>query len=507
MDGLDIILQLLGAYYLIIAPYSKIEESFNTQATHDIIKFGLDLTSYDNTEHPCVVPRTFVGSIFLAALVKPYLYLMKLPLSQGELVARGVVGALNMTAITRFRHTLADAYGKRGNGELVGKWFMMLTLGQFHLMWYASRLLPNMFALPLVIESFTRVLSRRPRSAIALLAFTCIVFRLELAALGGPLAFSLLLTDQLSLKPIITWGFFGLATGALLSFAVDSFFWGRPVLPELEAFIFNVLDGKASNWGVEPWHTYFTRHLPNILSSQFISVTSLFGFDYAPLPLRALLLASLGYIALLSVLPHKELRFIIYVAPIFTALTAGLVVRAPKYRDFLKLGAFTAVVFAVFRSFIKAWVSALNYPGGNALRVFHECVKEDEAAGKWIHIDTLSFMTGAQRFGELWNATIYHHSEDDNPTLALWPKFAYYIGELSQKQLTELGGNWKPLETVPAFLGINGRLPLVYFSKVKKDPIGFVKEVKETGILNFLKLIWKELVKVDEKIGIWQRVD
>jgi alpha-1,6-mannosyltransferase len=62
--------------HLSYAPYTKVEESFNIQATHDILASGISWnrtgeflrTNYDHVEFPGSVPRTFVGAVVLALL-------------------------------------------------------------------------------------------------------------------------------------------------------------------------------------------------------------------------------------------------------------------------------------------------------------------------------------------------------------------------------------------------------------------------------------------------------
>lgn len=67
--------------HLYFSPYTKVEESFNIQATHDILKYGIPwrysdwhlVKDYDHVTFPGSVPRTFVGPLALAAVSWPLL--------------------------------------------------------------------------------------------------------------------------------------------------------------------------------------------------------------------------------------------------------------------------------------------------------------------------------------------------------------------------------------------------------------------------------------------------
>ena len=83
MRYIDILLSFLIPtlifIHLVVSPYTKVEESFNIQATHDIITYGFPTkdidkrlrAEYDHLTFSGAVPRTFVGALTLAGLSKP----------------------------------------------------------------------------------------------------------------------------------------------------------------------------------------------------------------------------------------------------------------------------------------------------------------------------------------------------------------------------------------------------------------------------------------------------
>jgi alpha-1,6-mannosyltransferase len=75
-------LPVLVCLHLLVAPYTKVEESFHIQAVHDILKYGIPtgdvsgiLAHYDHATFPGAVPRTFVGAVVLAGLSQPFIWL------------------------------------------------------------------------------------------------------------------------------------------------------------------------------------------------------------------------------------------------------------------------------------------------------------------------------------------------------------------------------------------------------------------------------------------------
>lgn len=85
--------------HLLVAPYTKVEESFHVQAIHDIETYGIpslrDATTYlqehyDHFKFPGAVPRTFIGALVLSGLSRPFIWL-------NENVDRQVLGVYSLS--------------------------------------------------------------------------------------------------------------------------------------------------------------------------------------------------------------------------------------------------------------------------------------------------------------------------------------------------------------------------------------------------------------------------
>ncbi len=144
---LSLLIPSLVLLHLVVAPYTKVEESFNIQAAHDVLVYGTPSsniyhklsTTYDHFTFPGAVPRTFVGPVFLAAFAQPIVALVGF--QHAQFVVRAILGLWNAACLHVFARNLGRAYGAG-----VARWYILLQASQFHIIFYASRTLPNMFA-------------------------------------------------------------------------------------------------------------------------------------------------------------------------------------------------------------------------------------------------------------------------------------------------------------------------------------------------------------------------
>ncbi|EYC06092.1 hypothetical protein Y032_0078g1187 [Ancylostoma ceylanicum] len=156
--------------HLLMAPGTKVEESFNVQASHDLIYHNYNITAYDHNDFPGVVPRTFAGPIFLALFGFPMrlvFYLANTPKFWMLFVVRFVLGMTNVIAFLNFARAVRKHFGAE-----TALFLRLIVASQFHMLFYASRPLPNTFAFVLE-ENLFRYINREKSFVRRLLYVGC----------------------------------------------------------------------------------------------------------------------------------------------------------------------------------------------------------------------------------------------------------------------------------------------------------------------------------------------
>lgn len=324
-----------------------------------------------------------------------------------------------------------------------------------------------------------------------------VIFRSELALLLGCQLLFLLLTRStpILMKTLVLTGLSAAILALLMSVPVDSYFWQKPVWPELSGFIYNVFEGKSSDWGTSPPHAYLTSFLPKLLLNPAILLVGIPVALIQSSSRRAalgMLIPSLAFVVVYSIQPHKEARFIIYVVPPLTACAAlgAAYITTHRGRSIVYQVFFLALCLSIPASFVASIamlvISSLNYPGGEALYTLHRHVTLfPQTHGKTIniHMDVPSCMTGVSRFQQehptapfftaisnlvLPNSTLspkaqapnlgdspelmYDKEENVNVLLTpdFWMSFDYVLTATPETVI----GKWDVLSTIYGYAGI-----------------------------------------------------
>ncbi|KAF8910453.1 Alg9-like mannosyltransferase family-domain-containing protein [Gymnopilus junonius] len=426
--ALDVLILATAWTHVALAPYTKVEESFNLHATHDVLMYGVgneNLRKYDHFTFPGAVPRTFVGSVLLAYISGPViraaawagLYTSKFDL---QIIVRLVLATLNALTLSLIRRGTTRRFGR-----ITGLFFALLTCTQFHLPFWMGRTIPNMFAMiPVNIAAYLMV-DRAPSAtkasnagiswAIALLTSAAVIFRAEILLLLAPLSLQLLYTRHVSFFKLVKVGLISGLISLGATVLVDSYFWQQfPLWPEFSGIYFNVVQGKSAEWGTSPRHTYLTSFLPKLLLASL--PLSVIGVISDRRRIFALLLPSLLFLGLISNLGHKEWRFVVYVVPVFNVAAARgarwMVSR--RKNAFLGRLAFLAacgLIFVnIFVTTLLTLASTRNYPGGEALFTFHQLYpKFRTSPTPHIYVSNLAAQTGASLFLQLNAPPYYPH--------------------------------------------------------------------------------------------------
>ncbi|XP_034944147.1 homeobox protein 13 [Chelonus insularis] len=479
---MDQLIILIALVHLLYCPFTKVEESFNLQATHDILYHGSNLDEYDHHEFPGVVPRSFLGPIIISGLSYPIVSLInycKLSKFCAQYAVRAILGLLIILSLRLFRKTLEKIFGTEFT-----YWFTAVMVTQYHFMFYLSRPLPNIMAMPLVLLALGSWLKQNHILFIWSSAAAIIIFRAELAILLGLFLFYDMANQKLSvqrlLKIAIPAGIFFLA----LTVGIDSFFWRRPLWPEGEVLYFNTILNKSSEWGTSPFLWYFYSALPRGLGLSYLLVLVGMFWDAR---VRALTVPAVVFVLLFSFLPHKELRFIIYVFPLLNVATASACQRIWHNRlkskwNTLLAGAVLShfVLNAIFSMFLLC-VSSSNYPGGVAITRLHRLDRNSNNYPVSVHIDVLTAQTGVSRFTQVnpsWKYSKQENISYDDPEIL---QFTYLLMEAKSKYSPTIKPyltTYEIVDSIDGFSHIALNYNMIPPIRIKTRPMIFIMKRK-----------------------------
>ncbi|KAJ6729950.1 MANNOSYLTRANSFERASE [Salix viminalis] len=450
--GYDLLLGSIAAFYVFAVPYTKVEESFNIQAMHDILYHKHRLENYDHLEFPGVVPRTFIGALIVSVLASPIvgvINLLRLSKIYALIAVRLALGCVVLSTLRFFRVQVRHKFGHQ-----VEAFFVILTALQFHLLFYCTRPLPNILALAVANMAYAYWLRGNFYKALNCLIFATIVFRCDMLLLLCPLALELLLTRSISLCKAIKYCIGPTLLSIGFTIMVDSIMWKKILWPEFEVFWFNSVLNRSSEWGTHSFHWYFTSALPRSLLAAYPLFLLGVLIDRRVL---VFVLPVFSFILLYSKLPHKELRFIISSVPMLNLSAAVAANRIYNNRKktlwkflnlimlglfFIRLdGHFICCHKYVLHPNILFFLCSLgctlvfflasydNYPSGNALKDLHQIGHLNNTDELWVHIDTFSAMNGISRFCE--NDSPWRYSKEEGIPLEEFFRrnFTYLVSE------------------------------------------------------------------------------
>ncbi len=490
--AVDFLLLLNVVYLVFLVPYSKVEESFNTQAVYDLINYPFwtneGLKQMDHLEFPGVVPRTFIGALILSLFSQYY---------PTQIFMRCILGAILCLCFKQFSTAVSQRFNKN-----IGTFLTLLTSVQFHLPFYMSRTLPNTFALGICLLGYSNWLGGKSIKCLCLLGIGAVVFRCDLVVLIVPIFIQMILFGEIKILHAIPIGIVAFIFAIGITIVVDTYFWGpyyynnsdKSLLPFWKQFIwpegivlfFNTIENKSSQWGVHAWHWYFTSALPRALNASLIPfIITLCGFQQPRIDdsftstisscclytfrhkdknknknikikinlekqkqihkdILYYMIPAIIFIALYSILPHKELRFIFPAIPLLTLGAAyGLdrivnnddesirskkitsnQISGSKFTYFITSQLFVLLGIGTIALSLLAYNVLLlaaknNYPGGDALSWLTYSIDKFHMSqeNSTVHISADACMTGVSKFGQIQNSNNGNHiiySKEEN---------------------------------------------------------------------------------------------
>ena len=236
---------------------------------------------------------------------------------------------------------------KRREGSSCAAWFLLLLQTNWFSLYSGSRTVIN----TLETSLFCLGLSVYPRPLYLSMVSLSVMLRPTIAVAWLPICLEHLLSTlrtkgiikiiQLSVAPVIT---------ILLVFLLDSLFYGRWTLTPLNFFQMNIVHNLGQFYGTHPPYWYLTHALIPILGPLLIPVM----LDLPRSP-RLVMLPCISTITFLSLLPHKEMRFLQPILPLLLYSAARFLstwVRRPPSSTWVVCMVFINIPLALYLSLV-----------------------------------------------------------------------------------------------------------------------------------------------------------
>lgn len=302
------------------------------------------------------MPRSFLPAVITALIAKPLLALYNVAgifttSVDVQVMVRVMLAGVFAFACANLAYTL-----QRRFGGSTAAWFTIWTLAQFHIPYYAGRTLPNFMALPWFLLGISFILLQEEFWGVLFITATATVLRLEIAAFVVPTALQLVITKKMTLRNALLAGAIGGFGSLLFAAPLDYWLWAptlphdqlpgftakHTLWPEFSSMLYNIVDGKASDWGVMPRHFYAVALGKSLAGALPLA---LFGLLWAAVQkitgktrgifgnsnqartvsevAKTLLPGAVCLIIALSTVEHKEWRFIVYSYPVINIIAAS----------------------------------------------------------------------------------------------------------------------------------------------------------------------------------------
>lgn len=386
------------------------------------------------------------------------------------LLVRGSLGLLYVICSGLFRRSFNVYFTGAIHRTLSACW-TVVVLSQFHLNFYATRTLPNSFALCLIMVAYHYWFRKKYYHTVALFVFTTVVFRSEVLVLFAPVGLELLL--RLPFWPLVLTGALSGFASIVFTILVDSYFWQRWLYPEGELLYFNTVLNKSHEWGTSPFYWYFVVAIPKTLMVNTLLLPVGLWCEWSRL--KNLVIPVGVFVSLYSLLPHKELRFIFYVFPILNMVAAlGLMHLWYRRQRKMVLMVLLVIVLGLLASSVASvglgYISSKNYPGGEAIEILQK--RADKEAKDYpfeVHLDVAACQQGISRFLEAHPRIRYDKSEElinfDHFTHRITDKkpMLHFEPALHSADFVD-ASRWTTLDTIFAFqrIQLSSSYPFVH---------------------------------------------